>query len=318
MPNVWKIAPGEGASHWEMCLRQRCILLGWKKLKDYTVFDDEDEIIVALGGGPGNGKGAAQSIWRFTREVQPLDIVIANNGRSIVEGIGIVTGEYLPAGHPDNPNQTEDLPHARRVQWVISNSVDLGPLFFGIPTVHLVRKAKLDQIRKAYARDFPKLLATFDDIFAGRIVLDGDLTDVDRAAKTMLDEASGQGFASNPLLRRAVELYAMKAATTYFESKKFKWKDCSKNSPYDLECCRGGEVIFCEVKGTCSQGTQIILTNGEVEFARKHKDQMALFIYHSISADKELNLSGGKMKLIMPWDVDAGSSTPIAFTYIPT
>jgi len=61
-------------------------------------------LLRALGGGPGDGKGAVLSIWRFTREMQPGDIVIANNGRSSIAGIGIVGSDYLPPGTSGNPN----------------------------------------------------------------------------------------------------------------------------------------------------------------------------------------------------------------------
>jgi len=116
MPKVWKIAPGKRASHWKECQDKGCILLGWNELTDFTEFDNEEEIVEALGGGPGNGTGAGQSIWRFTHDVHPGDIVIANKGRSGIAGIGLVIGGYLPAKHPENPTNDKLLPHARTVK----------------------------------------------------------------------------------------------------------------------------------------------------------------------------------------------------------
>jgi hypothetical protein len=77
MAQVWKIAPGEHADHWEMCRDRNCILIGWRALRDYRKFKSEKAILRALGGGPGDGSGAARSIWRFTNEVKPFDIVVA-------------------------------------------------------------------------------------------------------------------------------------------------------------------------------------------------------------------------------------------------
>jgi hypothetical protein len=315
---VWKIAPGRRARQWEICRTKRCILLGWNDLDDYMAYADEGKILEALGGGPERGAGAAKSIWRFSREVQPKDIVIANKGRSMIKGLGIITGGYLPKDHVDNPAKNVDLPHARRVQWVVAQELDVGKEFFGISTVHSMSRPKIAQIRAMYAERHPELTSVLDDLFNGLTVLDDDLTDIDKAAIEMLDD--GQGFITDPKLRKAIELHAMEAARLYFKSKGFTFENRSANNPYDWEFRRGEEVVYCEVKGTRSGGAQIILTNGEVDFARQNKEQMALFIFHSIVATydgKNWQCSGGKRRLIIPWDVDAGNSTPISFTYIP-
>ena len=120
MAKAWKIAPGEGADQWEMCRDKKCIALGWRKLKNYRKYGSEKEILDVLGGGPGDGSGAAQSIWRFAREIHPYDLVVANNGRSRIEGIGIVTSDYLSPRSRKNPSDNEWLPHARLVDWVIT------------------------------------------------------------------------------------------------------------------------------------------------------------------------------------------------------
>jgi uncharacterized protein DUF3883 len=132
------------------------------------------------------------------------------------------------------------------------------------------------------------------------------------------ENAKGQGFLLNKNLRLALESYAMDAAKTYFESTQFVWEDRSRNHPYDLHCRRGKDVLYVEVKGTQTEGEQIILTNGEVEFARNHKAQMALFILHSITVSEvngDFQLAGGERNLILPWDVDHGCLSPLSFMY---
>src|SRR5216684_2378481 len=111
MVKAWKIAPGEGASHWEMCREKKCILIGWRQVKDYRKYKNEKQIRRALGGGPGNGTDAARSILRFVDEIQPSDIIIANRGRSSIVGIGVVTSEYLPPKSSKNPSESKSLPH---------------------------------------------------------------------------------------------------------------------------------------------------------------------------------------------------------------
>jgi hypothetical protein len=63
---------------------------------------------------------------------------------------------------------------------------------------------------------------------------------------------------------------------------------------------------------------EIILTPGEVEFARDHKGQMALFVLHSIQVsdgDDGFVLSEGERHTILPWDVDLGMLKCVTFKY---
>lgn len=167
MAQVWKIAPGEHADHWEKCHKRGCILIGWRALKDYRKFKSQKAILHALGGGPGDSTGAARSIWRFANEIRPFDIVVANQGRATIVGIGIIKSDYLSPSSPKNPSDSERLPHARLVDWVIDQSIDLEPLFFGPPTVHLLSADKVDQVRKAYTNKYPELKNTIKNLFAG-------------------------------------------------------------------------------------------------------------------------------------------------------
>ena len=110
----------------------------------------------------------------------------------------------------------------------------------------------------------------------------------------------------------------MAAAKEYFRGKGYELDDHSKNRPYDLLCSRGRKVLYVEVKGTQTDGSEIILTNGEVEFARRHQGQMVLFILHSIevsNVNNKLLLCGGKRTLIRPWIVDEGRLMPLSFKY---
>jgi len=103
---------------------------------------------------------------QFTREVKPFDIVVANQGRAAVVGIGIIKSEYLPPRSRKNPSQSKLLPHARLVDWVIKQPIDLKPYFFGMPTVHGLNAEKVDEIRHAYVTKYPRLKTTLTNLFA--------------------------------------------------------------------------------------------------------------------------------------------------------
>jgi hypothetical protein len=157
------------------------------------------------------------------------------------------------------------------------------------------------------------------------VVLDGDIrggvgADVDESVVEALErsQARGQGFLLDSKLRKALEDYAMDSAKRYFEAEGYECEDRSKTCPYDLRCSLGHEVLHVEVKGTQTDGGEIILTPGEVEFARGHKGRMALFVLHSIQVsegDDGFMLTGGEHHLIQPWDVDLGKLVPVSFRY---
>lgn len=111
----------------------------------------------------------------------------------------------------------------------------------------------------------------------------------------------------------------MKAARDYFESQSYEVADDSKNCPYDFKCVRGDEVLYVEVKATQTDGSQVILTNGEVEFGRRNPGKMVMFILYNIQLATDGTPSGGIRRIISPWSVDSSALKPISFLYnVPT
>jgi hypothetical protein len=169
MPKVWKIAPGSKAHAWPECQEGRCILFGWRQLGDQSRFESELAVRKALKkayepGEPGTGRGAAQSVWRFAKEVQPKDIVVANCGRSSAVGIGEIGSEYLPPGSPDNPSKHEWLHSARLVDWRITERVNLRPYIFVQDTVWPLEAPQCEEIKRAYINQNPKLKKELDEL----------------------------------------------------------------------------------------------------------------------------------------------------------
>jgi hypothetical protein len=124
-----------------------------------------------------------------------------------------------------------------------------------------------------------------------------------------------QGFRLDKKLRDALEQHAMDAAKRFFTTKGYDVDDHHKDHPYDLLCTKKGEGLFVEVKGTEMGGKSVILTAGEVEFARRNKDQMALFVLHSIKVSPDGKARGGKIDARRPWNVGDGMLRPISYWY---
>ncbi|MGZ3459685.1 MAG: protein NO VEIN domain-containing protein [Archangium sp.] len=129
--------------------------------------------------------------------------------------------------------------------------------------------------------------------------------------------SSGQGFSSDSKTRKAVELYAMQRAREYFQTQGFtSIEDVSSKRPFDLLARDGTREVFIEVKGTQSAGSSVLLTSGEVEFARRNKSRMVLYVLHSIQVGEgEGEPQGGVHTVFWPWDVDGGALAPIKYAY---
>lgn len=198
---------------------------------------------------------------------------------------------YVPEGIPWLSSLKISAPEIRRA-------------FFKIP------KKAFDQIAKQLAA---KNGSTPKNQGAGRMTVA-----VDDSVVEALEEshARSQGFLLDSKLRKALEDYAMEAAKKYFRSKGYDVEDRSKGNPYDLRCTNPKERLHVEVKGTQTDGKNIILTSGEVEFARRIKEQMALFVLHSIKVSPDGKvLSNGEKNVILPWDVDQGCLKSISYMY---
>lgn len=145
------------------------------------------------------------------------------------------------------------------------------------------------------------------------IAEDGEVSHV--VEELELSHAKSQGFQLDSKTRKAIEDYAMASATKHFTSQGYSVEDHHKDHPYDLLCLTRKVRLYVEVKGTVTSGDSIILTSGEVKFARSHKDEMGLFILHSIQVSADSRLSNGHKKVFLPWDVGEGSLKPLSFMY---
>jgi hypothetical protein len=96
-------------------------------------------------------------------------------------------------------------------------------------------------------------------------------------------------------------------------------EDVHKKRSYDLYCERSGLKRHVEVKGTTGDGTKVLLTRGEVAHSRAHSREMVLFIVSGIKIANPLGrvptATGGKTRMIHPWQADEADLKPVGFEY---
>jgi hypothetical protein len=115
----------------------------------------------------------------------------------------------------------------------------------------------------------------------------------------------------------AVEALAMNRATEFY-SMDWNVEDVHGTKSYDLICRRQGEVKHVEVKGTTTDGMEVILTPNEVKHARENPCT-ALFVVSNITIqraeDGTVTATGGKCHRYDPWQLDDGILKPLGFRY---
>ena len=88
---------GENASRWAQCQqlgRHRHRVAGGAKLPRLRPRQALRKALIEVGGKAGGN--APEQIRYFVQEIQKGHIIVANNGRSEVVGVGIVDSDYIP------------------------------------------------------------------------------------------------------------------------------------------------------------------------------------------------------------------------------
>ncbi len=172
-------------------------------------------------------------------------------------------------------------------------------------------------LREEAARIIDELIASAGSIAAMTFQKDIHDAVVEIADHVKSLGASGQGFLMSPRIRKAIELHAVTIAKQHYESEGYSVE--IKGKPYDLFCACGKRgTLYVEVKGTRGSGLEVLLTPNEVTHARKHKDQMALFVVSGIgvSADETdaPSASGGDVTIYEPWDIESGELQALGYS----
>ena len=132
----------------------------------------------------------------------------------------------------------------------------------------------------------------------------------------VIARARRQGFQVDSAVRKALEEHAVKRAEAHFASRFDSVK--RKGKPYDLCCTKKSSVLYVEVKGTQTDGDEILLTPNEVQFAQEHRGKIALFLLSNIEVsrkDGKIVTRGGTMHLTPKWVIDKSRLSPLGYSY---
>jgi hypothetical protein len=231
---------------------------------------------------------------------------------------------YTPAFYEDF---TDKWRHPEEPLMRYAQRIDVDEWRYYVPEgVSVKGLGEIPPYEKAVHAVFPITKNYFDRIAKKLASAHGFVSEAERPGGTIAEDdavvealekshAHSQGIQLDSKTRKAIEDYAMEAATKHFTSLGYSVEDHHKDHPYDLLCLKKKERLHVEAKGTVTRGDGLILTSGEVTFARAHKNQMGLFILHSIKVSSDGKPSSGQRRVIVPWVVDEGELRPMAFKY---
>lgn len=124
------------------------------------------------------------------------------------------------------------------------------------------------------------------------------------------------GFRMDQKQRKAIELRAMRLAIDHFEARGAAVRDVSANRSYDLEVEEEGSPITVEVKGTVSDGLEILITHPEVVHQRQAYPHNALALISGVQLEGPPDApvaTGGDLQVIQPWPIDDSALTPMSY-----
>jgi 5-methylcytosine-specific restriction protein B len=126
---VVKIAPGESAKYWSDCLANEYICVGWDDVGDLREFESQEEFRDAFyrvfaelhNNHKPTLRKKSNEVWTLA-ELEPGDVIIANQGTSKVLAVGTV----VEPGYEWRPERAE-YRHTVRVKWDTAYGQEIEP-----------------------------------------------------------------------------------------------------------------------------------------------------------------------------------------------
>jgi hypothetical protein len=291
--------------------------------------------------------GAVTPGYTLVAVVRPGDVIVYYDSRDEeIVGVSVVTGAAEPVPIYWVARGAYARRAGERARWMLGIRVPLGhyqalgeplqvqaragqkPIYFPWnPYQDTLRtyQSYLAKLPRAAVSLFPQLreaverAAARSSSLAGFSPVEQAEDAVDSAAGKTARRGRGQGFQVDQAAKVAVEAHAMNAAAEFY-CESWDIEDVHGRNSYDLVCRRGDEEMRVEVKGTTTDGTEVILTPNEVEHARSYAHTV-LFILSNISLERAEDgtvlASGGVRHVFDPWHIEGGTLTPSGFRYQP-
>lgn len=287
-----------------------------------------------------------QGIYSHMWDVREGDIVLHWLGTSFI-GVGKsgVYGRSIVAGPPESTPEDIEWSNAKGpgihvplTDFVPSPPILLSELDASSSMVMAVNSGLLQthgsplyfpfqdgsggfRPREAYLAKMPKEVVDIVAAHCPEVNWDGHETDL------KVPTINGQngvrqryaGFCADPVLKKAIEMQAVRQATAYYEASGYSVEDVGAHESYDLRVIRGQELRHVEVKGSQGYVQKIILTRNEVvhanEFARTDLVVVADIEWER-HLDGSVTTSNGVLTPYPDWLPSPEKLKPLSYEYV--
>jgi hypothetical protein len=243
-----------------------------------------------------------------------------NKGRGIIAS-GTALGEIYQIPHWDPENHPGELANTVDINWECV-----------LPVEDILPKEELNRQLPAIYWSPPGSGVLIKDELADQLeeLWSNHLAGIGRSGSPEVSDAiAAVESVSNPRRKfgrrfsaaenAAIEERAVLVTREHFENELgYETEDVGAYESYDVRASKGQEVVKVEVKGTTTDGAQVVLTRNEVNLHRVEHPNNALAVVRNITLDRSGDqpiATGGELVLVMPWEINEGGLIPIAYDY---
>ncbi len=130
--------------------------------------------------------------------------------------------------------------------------------------------------------------------------------------------SAGQGRRLDAKFRKEIENLAQARLTKVYEDDGWHVEDLRHGNPFDAKAIKGDDIRYLEAKGTVTNGQRIIVTRGEVAWARNHPGECIIGILSNITIKKgdSVDTTSGILRQYV-WQPEDEDLDPIDYDFYP-
>jgi hypothetical protein len=240
---------------------------------------------------------------------------LGSQGRGIV-GSGMITGPIFRTEHWDGSGRDNRyVPVGWDTLLGPDERLDIAELELAFPAQHWHPQGNGTQVR-------PEVLDQLEDLWADHLTSLGihAATGTGKGSGSSGHRGDGQGWQSDPVLRKAVEDAAQDRLERHYRDD-LGWhvEDVRyEQRGFDALATKDGEELYLEAKGTLNDGVTVGVSRNEVNFARSNPGRCVMGILSNIRRVEEhaIDPDSGLFR-VLDWDPDSGDLEPTDFDWTP-
>ena len=243
-----------------------------------------------------------------------------NHGRGIIAS-GTALGEIYQIPHWDPKNHPGELANTVDIGWdhvfTIKDAIPTDELKQKLPAFYWSTPRSGVSIEGELADQLEELWSDHLAVFG--LNTSPAVSDAIAAVESVSNPRRKFGRRFTAAENAAIEERAVLVTREHFENELgYETEDVGAYVSYDVRASKGHEVVKVEVKGTTTDGAEVVLTRNEVNLHRAEHPNNALAVVRNITLDRSGDQPvaiGGELVLVKPWEINEGGLSPIAYDY---